>query len=225
MYVARLAKGGDPNEHQEDGEAGPSGPVVHQGLVTGGPRPGARAPGRRSLDREETLLRPRLKRTVDAVESAAGDIYILRPGADSDLVIEQPDRIARGLLAALDGTRSAAELEREFGGERVRSALEDLAGAALLEDAADDELVSARERERYDRQLRYFPTSPRPARRPRITTGASARRASPCLASAGSAAGRPTRSPAVAWASWSWSTAIASRRATSTARSSTANAT
>ena len=102
------------------------------------------------------MLRPRLKRTVDTVESAAGDIYILRPGADSDLVIEQPDRTARRLLAALDGTRSAAELEREFGGERVRSALDDLAGAALLEDAADDDLVSARDRRRYDRQLRYF---------------------------------------------------------------------
>jgi bacteriocin biosynthesis cyclodehydratase domain-containing protein len=102
------------------------------------------------------LLKPRLKRTVDAVESAAGDIYILRPGADSDLVIEQPDRTARLLLAALDGTRTANELELEFGAERVRSALGDLAEAALLEDAADDERVPERDRERYDRQLRYF---------------------------------------------------------------------
>jgi bacteriocin biosynthesis cyclodehydratase domain-containing protein len=102
------------------------------------------------------LLKPRLKRTVDAVESAAGDIYILRPGADSDLVIEQPDRIARLLLAALDGTRTADELEGEFGGERVRSALGDLAEAALLDDAADDERIPPRDRERYDRQLRYF---------------------------------------------------------------------
>jgi bacteriocin biosynthesis cyclodehydratase domain-containing protein len=102
------------------------------------------------------LRRPRLKRSVDTVESATGDIYILCPGADSDLVIEQPDDIARELLAALDGSRSAVELERDFGGERVRSALHDLAGAALLDDAADDELVSARDRERYDRQLRYF---------------------------------------------------------------------
>jgi bacteriocin biosynthesis cyclodehydratase domain-containing protein len=102
------------------------------------------------------LLRPRLKRTVDTVESAAGDVYILRPGDGSDLVIEQPDSVARGLLDALDGSRSAVELEREFGDERVRSALEDLAGAGLLEDAADDDLVPARDRARYDRQLRYF---------------------------------------------------------------------
>jgi bacteriocin biosynthesis cyclodehydratase domain-containing protein len=102
------------------------------------------------------LLKPRLKRTVDTVESAAGDIYILRPGADSDLVIEQPDRAARMLLAALDGSRTADQLEREFGGGRVRSALADLGEAALLEDAADDERTPARDRERYDRQLRYF---------------------------------------------------------------------
>jgi molybdopterin/thiamine biosynthesis adenylyltransferase len=102
------------------------------------------------------LLKPRLKRTLDAVESAAGDIYVLRPGADSDLVIEQPDRTARLLLAALDGTRTAATLEGEFGRQRVRSALADLADAALIEDAADDERTSPRDRERYDRQLRYY---------------------------------------------------------------------
>jgi bacteriocin biosynthesis cyclodehydratase domain-containing protein len=102
------------------------------------------------------LLKPRLKRTVDAVKSSAGDIYILRPGADSDLVIEQPDRAARLLLAALDGTRTATALEQEFGRTRVRSALGDLAEAALLEDAADDDRTPARDRERYDRQLRYF---------------------------------------------------------------------
>ena len=69
------------------------------------------------------MRKPRLKRTVDAVESAAGDIYILRPGADSDLVIEQPDGAARRLLAALDGSRTGAQLEQEFGAGRVRSAL------------------------------------------------------------------------------------------------------
>jgi molybdopterin/thiamine biosynthesis adenylyltransferase len=102
------------------------------------------------------LLRPRLKRTVDTVESAAGDIYILRPGEGSDLVIEQPDATARRLLAALDGSRTAAELDREFGAERARGALADLAEAALLEDAADDDLTPAAERARFDRQLRYF---------------------------------------------------------------------
>ncbi len=100
--------------------------------------------------------KPRLKRTTDAVRSAAGDIYILRPGADSDLVIEQPDEGTRALLAALDGTRSAGQLERDFGREKVRDALGALAEASLLEDASDDERLPARDRARYDRQLRYF---------------------------------------------------------------------
>jgi len=34
LYVARLAKGGDPeNEHQEDGQAGAPGPVVHEAVL------------------------------------------------------------------------------------------------------------------------------------------------------------------------------------------------
>jgi bacteriocin biosynthesis cyclodehydratase domain-containing protein len=102
------------------------------------------------------LDRPRLKRTVDAVESAAGDIYILRPGAESDLVIEQPDRVVRELLAALDGSLPAEQLERRFGADRVSAALADLAAEGLLEDGADDDRSSPRDRARYDRQLRYF---------------------------------------------------------------------
>jgi bacteriocin biosynthesis cyclodehydratase domain-containing protein len=146
------------NDHQEDGQAGAAGAVAHEDLVSQtAARLGASVPGRARRSTEGTLLlKPRLKRTVDAVESAAGDIYILRPGADSDLVIEQPDRAARLLLAALDGTRTAAALEEEFGRTRVRSALGDLGDAALLEDAADDDRTPARERARYDRQLRYF---------------------------------------------------------------------
>ena len=125
------------------------------------------------------MLKPRLKRTVDAVESAAGDIYILRPGDDSDLVIEQPDRAARLLLAALDGTRTAATLESEFGRERVRSALADLAEAALLEDAADDERTAPATGRATTASCATSPTWPAPRRRPRSTTAASggARRA------------------------------------------------
>lgn len=102
------------------------------------------------------MRRPRLKRTRETVLTAAGDIYLLRPGEDADLVIEQPDAATRGLLAALDGRRSAAELEHEFGAGRVGDALRQLSALGLLDDAADDERVSPRERARYDRQLRYF---------------------------------------------------------------------
>jgi bacteriocin biosynthesis cyclodehydratase domain-containing protein len=100
--------------------------------------------------------RPRLKRTLDAVESAAGDVYVLRPGAGADLVIERPDRAERRLLRALDGSRSLAELERDHGAERVTAALAALLESGLIEDAADDERIPAPERDRYDRQLRYF---------------------------------------------------------------------
>jgi molybdopterin-synthase adenylyltransferase len=102
------------------------------------------------------VQRPRLKRTTDAVRSAAGDIYILRPQAGGDLVIEQPDDATRRLLDALDGSRSTAQLERDFGQEAVRDALDALSEVALIEDAADDERLLPRERVRYDRQLRYF---------------------------------------------------------------------
>jgi molybdopterin-synthase adenylyltransferase len=102
------------------------------------------------------MQKPRLKRTTDAVRSAAGDVYILRLGADTDLVIEQPDDVTLALLEALDGTRTGVELERDFGRAAVRDALDALSEVSLLEDAADDELLLERERVRYDRQLRYF---------------------------------------------------------------------
>ena len=101
------------------------------------------------------MQRPRLKRTTDAV-SAGGDIYILRPQSGTDLVIEQPDDATRALLDAFDGSRSAGELEREFGQDAVHDAIRALSDVSLLEDAADDERLPLRERVRYDRQLRYF---------------------------------------------------------------------
>jgi len=101
------------------------------------------------------MERPRIKRTKELV-GAAGDLYVLRPTEDSDLRIEQPDEAARGLLSALDGTRTVKELEAEFGAGRVEEGLAALAAAGLLDDAADDALVPARERARLDRQLRYF---------------------------------------------------------------------
>jgi molybdopterin-synthase adenylyltransferase len=99
---------------------------------------------------------PRIKRTAELVTTDAGDIYVLRPTDDSDLRIEQPDAAARALLTALDGTRTVGELEREFDSGLVRDTLATLSDVGLLDDAADDARVSAREAARYDRQLRYF---------------------------------------------------------------------
>ncbi len=100
--------------------------------------------------------RPRIKRTKELLTTDAGDVYVLRPGEESDLVIEQPDSATRSLLAALDGTRAMDELDMEFGAERVREALQLLSDHGLLEDASDDARTPARDRARYDRQLRYF---------------------------------------------------------------------
>ena len=88
--------------------------------------------------------------------TAAGDIYLLRAGEDADLMIEQPDATIRLLLGALDGSRTTDELEREFGADRVDDVLGQLSELRLLDDAADDARVTAREAARYDRQLRYF---------------------------------------------------------------------
>jgi bacteriocin biosynthesis cyclodehydratase domain-containing protein len=102
------------------------------------------------------VKRPRLKRTRETLTGPSGDIYILRAGDDADLVIEQPDDAARSLLAALDGSRTAEELERDFGVELGRDTVSRLSELGLLDDAADDARVGAREAARYDRQLRYF---------------------------------------------------------------------
>ena len=100
--------------------------------------------------------RPRIKRTKELLTTEAGDVYVLRPGEQSDLVIEDLDATTNSLLGALDGTRALDALELDFGAERVAEVLELLADHALLDDAADDARVSAREAARYDRQLRYF---------------------------------------------------------------------
>src|SRR4029453_14787033 len=92
------------SEDLEDGQAGASGPVSDQDLVTparpGPARAGPGPPGRRRMER------PRIKRTLELVASARGDVYILRPTEDADLRVELPDETARALFDALDGTRT-----------------------------------------------------------------------------------------------------------------------
>jgi bacteriocin biosynthesis cyclodehydratase domain-containing protein len=102
------------------------------------------------------LERPRIKRTRELLATKAGDIYVLHMTDGFDTKIEQPDAAARLLLAALDGSRTRTELERDFGSELVDEAVTGLSDLGLIDDAADDERVTARERARYDRQLRYF---------------------------------------------------------------------
>ena len=48
------------------------------------------------------MLRPRIKRTTEPIGSPDGDIYLMRPSADSDIRIEKPDAEERELLESLD---------------------------------------------------------------------------------------------------------------------------
>lgn len=102
------------------------------------------------------MQRPRLKRTTQRMEAPNGDIYLLRPSAGADIHIEEPDAAGRRLLAALDGTKTRADLNGEFGAEEVGDLLAQFEELGVVEDAADDDLIPERVMERFDRQLRYF---------------------------------------------------------------------
>lgn len=102
------------------------------------------------------MRKPRIKRTTEEIETPEGDVILLRPSADNDIRIERPGADERRLLAALDGSRTVEELRAEFGAEKVDDVVAQLAEMAVVEDAADDELLAPGELERFDRQLRYF---------------------------------------------------------------------
>lgn len=103
----------------------------------------------------QTLRRPRLKRTIEPIDAPNGDIHLMRSWAE-DVRVPSPSDLERRLLGALDGTRSLDELEQEFGADEVRSTLEQMGEWSLLEDAADEDAIPAVDKERLDRQLRYF---------------------------------------------------------------------
>ena len=102
------------------------------------------------------MQRPRIKRTTEEIETPEGDVYLLRPSADNDIRIEQPDAEERRLLAAVNGESTLEELRAEFGAAEVDDLIAQLQELEVVEDAADDELLPAGELERFDRQLRYF---------------------------------------------------------------------
>jgi len=102
------------------------------------------------------MQRPRIKRTTERILAPDGDLYLLRASAENDIRIEGPTEEQRQLLEALDGKHTPAQLRARFGAEEVDETISQLRELDVLEDAADDELVPARERARFDRQLRYF---------------------------------------------------------------------
>jgi bacteriocin biosynthesis cyclodehydratase domain-containing protein len=102
------------------------------------------------------MLRPRIKRTTEPIESPDGDVYLMRPSADSDIRIEKPNTEERQLLESLDGEHTLEQLQKSFGEEAVDDLLAQFGELEVVEDAADDDLVPAAELARFDRQLRYF---------------------------------------------------------------------
>jgi bacteriocin biosynthesis cyclodehydratase domain-containing protein len=102
------------------------------------------------------MNRPRLKATTEVFTSPGGDICLLRPSADCDLVLEGADEREHAVVTALDGLTPRAALDRRFGAEPVADVLELLGAEGLLEDAAAYDVLTEAERGRYDRQLRYF---------------------------------------------------------------------
>lgn len=102
------------------------------------------------------LSRPRIKRTTQQMEGPKGELYLLRPSAGADIQIDDHDQSGRELLAALDGTRTEAELIDEFGEDEVVDLLAQLEELSVIEDASDDDLIADAVVERFDRQLRYF---------------------------------------------------------------------
>jgi molybdopterin-synthase adenylyltransferase len=100
--------------------------------------------------------RPRIKQTTERITAPNGDLYLMRPSSGSDICIQSPSGDERRLIAALDGARTVDDLKREFGQKAVADALAQLGEMGLLEDAADDDLISTAAMDRFDRQLRYF---------------------------------------------------------------------
>jgi molybdopterin-synthase adenylyltransferase len=87
---------------------------------------------------------------------ADGDLYLMRPSTGRDFRVVAPTEKERRLLAALDGTRTHDELRATFGTTEVQDALDQFEELGIIEDAADDDRLSAATWARFDRQLRYF---------------------------------------------------------------------
>src|SRR5215210_803090 len=102
------------------------------------------------------MQRPRLKTTTELFDAPGGDICLLRPSADCDLVLEGAGVRARELVGRLDGESTRTALDAEFGADVVHELLAVLDTEGLLEDAHGYDDLAEADRRRYDRQLRYF---------------------------------------------------------------------
>src|ERR1700710_2240034 len=102
------------------------------------------------------MRRPRIKRTTEPIGSPGGDIYLMRPSADSDIRIEKPAAEEGELLESLDGEHTLEQLHEKFGEEAVGDLISQLQELEIVEDASDDDLVPAAGLARFGRPRRYF---------------------------------------------------------------------
>ena len=82
------------------------------------------------------MRRPRIKRTTEPIGSPDGDIYLMRPSADSDIRIEKPNEEERQLLESLDGEHTLEQLHEKFGEEAVDDLISQLQELEIVEDAS-----------------------------------------------------------------------------------------
>ena len=115
-----------------------------------------------------STFRPRLLGALEPV-SAKGRLFLLSPHLDSDLELAGAPTGSLALMRMLDGERDMPQLVRDAARHgldecSVRELVAELRDAHLIEDAAEYQRLSALERERFDRQLRYFAgcLAPRP---------------------------------------------------------------
>ncbi len=94
---------------------------------------------------------------MEVLAASDGQLHVLCSDRDDDLQIEDTPR-ARALLAALDGRRPLAALPEALAADEreLRGSVRELWELGLLEDAAADDVLAPRVRERYEGQLRYF---------------------------------------------------------------------
>src|SRR4051794_20142306 len=98
---------------------------------------------------------PRLSPTAQVVRDERRLIVLVDDG--DDLELEGDTEKIGGLLRALDGRTPLSEIAVSgVSDEEIVEGVGLLADAGLVDDAADDERLTPVERERYDRQLRYF---------------------------------------------------------------------
>lgn len=137
----------------------------------------------------QTFQRPRLKRTIEPIVTPNGDVHLMRSWAE-DIRVPNPSDRERRLLDALDGTRSTQDLEQEFGADEVRKTLDQMMDLSLLEDAADEDAIPEIDKERLDRQLRYFSDVAAPGRPSPAECQQRLREASVAVLGAGGLGGR-----------------------------------